>query len=141
MKPKTVVIIILIILLLAFFIFVTYSYCHKSPKKESFVNTQTCLKLSSDEISTATKICNNFSGIEATNCTNMITAAACPLENNIAKNAQLVDGSHKKSQADLKRNLLVIVCLYGIIQMNLLYLLHYMNGSINNFKHTIPQTV
>lgn len=102
MNRRIVGIFTIIILLLALIVFFTHQQYNKIKKQETFVNTQTCLKLSSDEISTATKICNNFSGVEATNCTNMITAAACPLENSIAKNAQPVDGTvAKKSQTDL----------------------------------------
>ena len=105
MNRQFILIFVIVTLLLALIIFFTYRQYPEpttTKKKETFVNTQSCLKLSSDEISTATKICSNFSGMEATNCINMITAAACPLENSIAKNALPVDGNvQKKSQTDL----------------------------------------
>ena len=102
MNRRLLVISVIFILLLALISFLVHKQYRQIKKQETFVNTQTCLKLSSDEISTATKLCSNFSGVEATNCTNMITAAACPLENSIAKNAQPLDESiEKKSQTDL----------------------------------------
>ena len=100
---RKIVFIFIVILLLALICLISYKLLCKVPKKkETFVNTQTCLKLSSDEISTATKICNNFINIDESTCKNMIMAAACPIENSIAKNATPVDGSNvKKSQSDV----------------------------------------
>ena len=75
MNRRIVGIFTIIILLLALIVFFTHQQYNKIKKQETFVNTQTCLKLSSDEISTATKICNN--GKDADNSSIHLNIGIC----------------------------------------------------------------
>lgn len=48
--------------------------------KESFVNTKTCMTLSSDQITKASEMCNNLINSDPSGCTKMINAFACPIK-------------------------------------------------------------
>jgi hypothetical protein len=57
--------------------------------QEGFVNTQSCLTVTSDQALEAYKLCSNMIGSDPIKCSNIIIAAACPIEG-VAKDALIL---------------------------------------------------
>jgi hypothetical protein len=56
---------------------------------EGFVNTQSCISLTTEHALEANRLCNNMIGSDASNCANIIVAAACPIDG-VAKDALIL---------------------------------------------------
>jgi hypothetical protein len=66
---------------------------------EGFVNTQSCISLTTEHALEANKLCNNMIGSDASNCANIIVSALCPIDG-VAKDALIL----KFKEANIKNN-------------------------------------
>jgi len=69
---------------------------------EGFVNTKTCLSLTTDQIIKANTICNNLVNSNSSNCIEIINAVACPVDG-VATNAMLLNLTKEPTTNDLEK--------------------------------------
>jgi hypothetical protein len=80
-----------ILLSLAFIILLVVIYgIFNNINAEGYVNTKTCLSLTTDQIISANKVCNNLNGTDPSFCVGVIDAMACPIDG-VATNALLLN--------------------------------------------------
>ena len=91
MNKKTFFFVVILLLALIFTLF--YDSFFNGIYDEPFINTQSCISLSTDEINTANTFCNNMIGSDASGCSHLISSYVCPIDKKggIAENAALFD--------------------------------------------------
>jgi hypothetical protein len=70
----------LFVFMIVLALMISLTICSLYKRDEGFVNTKSCLTLSSDQVKQAYEMCNNMIGSDPSHCAAIIEGVSCPIK-------------------------------------------------------------